>query len=272
MDGHTTGLRGRLACHCMLVETANALVLIDTGFGLNDVRRPRPRNSGFLMALVSPEFREDMTAIRQVESLGFNPADVRHIVLTHLDFDHAGGIDDFPQATVHVLRTERREAHAQRTWIDRQRYRPDQWASHAAWQEYDSSAGERWFGFESVRNLAGLPPEIVFVPLTGHTLGHAGVAIDTADGWLLNAGDAYFYHREMDVHSPYCTPGLRLYQWMLEKDRPSRLQNQERLRELKRDHSGRVKVTSSHDVEEFEHLARRSLALPAGLHAIRSPN
>ena len=36
------------------------------------------------------------------------------------------------------------------------------------------------------------------VPLPGHTLGHAGVAIDTPDGWLLNAGDAYFYRHEMD--------------------------------------------------------------------------
>jgi glyoxylase-like metal-dependent hydrolase (beta-lactamase superfamily II) len=24
---------------------------------------------------------------------------VRHIVLTHLDFDHAGGLEDFPEAT-----------------------------------------------------------------------------------------------------------------------------------------------------------------------------
>jgi glyoxylase-like metal-dependent hydrolase (beta-lactamase superfamily II) len=36
----------------------------------------------------------------QVQRLGFDPRDVRHIVLTHLDFDHAGGLDDFPHATV----------------------------------------------------------------------------------------------------------------------------------------------------------------------------
>ena len=28
--------------------------------------------------------------------------DVTDIVLTHLDFDHAGGLDDFPAATVHL--------------------------------------------------------------------------------------------------------------------------------------------------------------------------
>lgn len=49
MDGHTHHLleRGLLACHCILVETANSLVLIDTGFGLKDVANPKGRLSGF---------------------------------------------------------------------------------------------------------------------------------------------------------------------------------------------------------------------------------
>jgi glyoxylase-like metal-dependent hydrolase (beta-lactamase superfamily II) len=59
--------------------------------------------------------------------LGFSPRDVRHIVLTHLDFDHAGGLDDFPWAMVHLLRRERDHALKQRTWLDRQRFRPQQW-------------------------------------------------------------------------------------------------------------------------------------------------
>ncbi|HEY8360392.1 MAG TPA: MBL fold metallo-hydrolase, partial [Ramlibacter sp.] len=93
MDGRTPGVltRGRLCCHCMAIETSEGLVLVDTGFGLRDVRDPRSRLSGFFLALLSPDFREEMTALRQIERLGFTAADVRHIVLTHLDFDHAGG-------------------------------------------------------------------------------------------------------------------------------------------------------------------------------------
>ncbi|MFD0510570.1 MBL fold metallo-hydrolase [Streptomyces aureus] len=30
--------------------------------------------------------------------LGYAVDDVRHIVLTHLDLDHAGGLPDFPRA------------------------------------------------------------------------------------------------------------------------------------------------------------------------------
>lgn len=49
---------------------------------------------------------EDETAIRQVERLGYTADDVRHIILTHLDIDHSGGLSDFPAAQVHVLQAE----------------------------------------------------------------------------------------------------------------------------------------------------------------------
>lgn len=261
MDGHTVGLRGRLTLHCLLLELPDRLVLVDTGFGLNDVADPRGRLSTFFRVLTSPAFREEMTAIRQIERLGFRAEDVRDIVLTHLDFDHAGGLDDFPHATVHLLATEEKTAVAQKTWMDRQRYRPQQWSTRANWVGY-RSAGEPWFGFDTVRGLKGLPPEILFVPLRGHSLGHAGIAIDGDAGWLLYAGDAYFHHGEMHLDHPHCTPGLRFYQWMLEKDRPARLDNQERLRELKRTQGAAVTVFSAHDVREFERITGRSIEVP----------
>src|SRR5687767_12726005 len=68
MDGRTATIlqRGHLACHCLLIETADSLVLVDTGFGLRDVADPPSRLSRFFLALVRPEFREEMTAIRQI--------------------------------------------------------------------------------------------------------------------------------------------------------------------------------------------------------------
>ncbi|HLM75875.1 MAG TPA: hypothetical protein VK459_24360, partial [Polyangiaceae bacterium] len=80
MDGFSSGsLRGRLACHCLLVEAGSQLVLIDTGFGLRDVADPFGRLSKFFLALVRPELREEMTAYRQIQRLGYDPRDVRHI-------------------------------------------------------------------------------------------------------------------------------------------------------------------------------------------------
>ena len=263
MDGRSSGLRGKLACRCVLVEHDRGLVLIDTGFGLRDVAAPASRLSGFFLRLLDPAFREELTAVRQIEALGFSARDVRHIVLTHLDFDHAGGLDDFPEATVHLLGDEVDNAQRQAGWLDRQRFRPQQWSSIARWSTYGVAAGERWFGFEAVRDLVGVPHEILMVPLRGHTLGHCGVAIRDASEWLLLAGDAYFDHDELDLRNPRCTPGLRFYQWMMEKDRKRRLLNQKRLRDLRRDPSVPVEIMCSHDVVEFERLAGRPHDVPA---------
>ena len=105
--------------------------------------------------------------------------------------------------------------------------------------------------------------DLALVPLTGHTLGHAGVAIRTEGRWLLQAGDAYFHHREMDPVRPWCTPGLRFYQTMMEKDRRQRLGNQARLRTLAEAHGQEVQVCCSHDPVEFERITGRSLLQPA---------
>jgi glyoxylase-like metal-dependent hydrolase (beta-lactamase superfamily II) len=256
MDGRSgAALRARLTCHCLLVETRDALVLVDTGFGTRDVADPPGRLSKFFLFLLRPEFREELTAVRQIERLGYDPRDVRHIVLTHLDFDHAGGLDDFPEATVHLMAAEKSYAEQRPTMLDRMRYRPQQWGTRANWLGYGGRGGDNWMGFADVCALHGLPPEILLVPLVGHTFGHAGVAVKRREGWLLQAGDAYFYHAEMDPLRPRCTPGLRFYQWMMEKDRRSRLANQSRLRELVSTSPG-VQVICGHDPYEFEELAR----------------
>ncbi|MEW6058431.1 MAG: MBL fold metallo-hydrolase [Bdellovibrionota bacterium] len=265
MDGRTESIvrRGHLACHCLLVETNSELILIDTGLGLRDVANPKGRLSKFFLTLVSPDFRSEMTALRQVQRLGFDPKDIRHIILTHLDFDHAGGLDDFPHAMVHMLEDERNYAFQQKTWLDRQRFRPRQWSTQKNWRFYDANEGDLWFGFDRVKEIEGISDGIALVPLIGHTFGHAGVAVRAQDKWLLQAGDAYFYGGEMDLGQPRCTLGLRFYQWMMEKDRAFRLWNQRRLRELRRASEREVEVFCAHDVIEFERLAGRSAEIPA---------
>ncbi|MBE9159527.1 MBL fold metallo-hydrolase [Nodosilinea sp. LEGE 06152] len=256
-DGFSRGLTAHLVCHCLLIETDRELVLIDTGFGLQDVEAPYSRLSPFFIHFNNIQFARKYTAVEQIQRLGFSPSDVRHIVLTHLDFDHAGGLEDFPEATVHVMQSEMETARDRRGFIASRRYRPNQWDEVKQWQYY-TAAGEPWFGFEAVRDLAGLPPEILLIPLAGHTHGHAGIAIQTAEGWLLHAGDAYFYRDEMNPSQRRCTPGMRAYQWMMEVDRTARLQNQDRLWQLSCDQPNDVRLFCSHDAVELDAFAQSS--------------
>ena len=255
-DGVSHGFHGHVVCHCLLIETDSAgLVLVDTGYGLTDVHAPIPRLSLIYKAMLNIHFREQETAVRQVEKLGFSPGDVRHIVLTHLDFDHAGGLEDFPNATIHVTAAELEAATTGRSgFVGTRRYRPMQFDEVRSWKSY-SAGGDDWFGFEAVRQLEGLPPEILMIPLRGHSWGHAGVAIQGPQGWLLHAGDAYFYRKEVRRLHRRCSPGFRAYQNLMEVDRASRIENQRRLRLLSLEHASEVQMICAHDVVEFETCA-----------------
>jgi glyoxylase-like metal-dependent hydrolase (beta-lactamase superfamily II) len=242
--------RSHLVCHCLLIETGDGLVLVDTGFGQQAVESPSRWLGRNFATFVSPEPRIEDSAAAQITALGLSPDDVRHIVPTHLDIDHAGGLADFPNAVVHVRAEEHRAATAPKRGLEGTRFRRAQFAHGPQWSTYDES-GESWFGFDAVRELKGLPPEILLVPLAGHTLGHAGVAVDTGNGWLLHAGDAYFFHGQLDPVKPQCPPGLELFQNLMQTKKEPRVANVRRLRELARNHADEVNIFSSHDPVEL---------------------
>ncbi|RDI42770.1 MBL fold metallo-hydrolase [Nocardia mexicana] len=241
-----------LVTHCLLIETGDGLVLIDTGFGLRCVRDPR-RMVGPSRFLVRLALREEETAVRRIEGLGLDPADVRHIVLTHLDSDHTGGLVDFPNASVHVHGPELRAARAPKL-AERTRYRPLHWAHGPRWEVNEVGADKDWFGFPAVRELSGLPPEFVVIPLYGHSRGHVGVAVDTGSGWVLHAGDSFLTRADIDPARPELPRVNRIYPYF-GADLTAQRENRERLRELVRRHGDEVEIFSSHDAGAFARLS-----------------
>src|SRR5262249_62037694 len=107
------------------------------------------------------------TAARQVDRLGFRRDDVRHIILTHLDYDHTGGLSDFPRAEVHVTTAEAGGAMRSLSLWEKMRYRAPQWAHNPKITEHDP-AGDNWQGFAAPEQLDNTAPGIVPIPLPGH--------------------------------------------------------------------------------------------------------
>lgn len=91
--------------YCILVEADHGLTLIDTGIGRMDYPNPS-RLMRIFMKWVGTQVHVEETAAMQTEALRYSISDVRHIVLAHLHLDHAGGLRDFPEAEVHIFRTE----------------------------------------------------------------------------------------------------------------------------------------------------------------------
>lgn len=176
---------------CLLAETNDGLVLVDTGFGVSDYLRPGRLMRLFTAAMRSPHDINE-TAIKQVEQLGYRLTDLRHIVMTHLHLDHAGGLPDFPHAKVHVYQPEYQ--HIQNKHLSWE-YIPTHWAHNPDWVIYQL-AGEAWYDFKAIQ----LPftPEIWLIPLVGHTPGHCGVAIRNNSGWILHGGDAVPFNVSVD--------------------------------------------------------------------------
>lgn len=239
----------KLVCHCFLIESANGLLLVDAGLGVNDLKHPK--KLGPMSRVLGVQANPEDAAINQIKKLGFDPKDVRHIVPTHLDFDHAGGIVDFPQAKIHTLDLEYNMAINAKSITDKQRYKNFLRNQSIDWVVHKPQEGEKWFGFEAVRDIPGLPPEILLIPLFGHTPGHFGVAVQTPEGWVLHVGDAYYDRRSISKtdSSPL---GMKIFERFVHMNYSQAIANQARLQKLVSDHSDEIKVVSSHDVHEFE--------------------
>jgi glyoxylase-like metal-dependent hydrolase (beta-lactamase superfamily II) len=251
--------RANIVCHCLAIEAGEGLVLVDTGFGLEDAQSPR--RLGPFFGLMNATARTETTALKQLEELGFSTGDVRHIVTTHLDPDHTGGLPDFPAAEVHVFAPEL-EAALHPRLDERLRYLDVHWKHEPKWVPHRSDGGDEWFGFESVRILPGVDAELALVPLIGHSRGHTGVAIRTGEGWMLHCGDAYFNHAEIES-PPSCPPMLRFFQNLTAADRGARRSNRDRLRELAGHHGNELTLLCSHDPYELERERARAGASAA---------
>ena len=241
--------------HVFLVDPGDGsgLILVDTGFGMADVANPKHR-LGLSRFFLRPDLDVQHTAVQQLASRGIDPGDVAHIVLTHLDFDHAGGLSDFPNATVHTTAAEHEAAVANLRFSDTTRYRSPQFAHGPRWKLHEGT-GDVWRD-----DLTGheVVPGVTLVPLPGHSRGHAAVAVDAGErGLLVHAGDAAYdasWFADVSVTGAplEVEPATRRSEQLIPADRKLMARNRARLRVLNQ-HAD-VTVVNAHDPRMLEGL------------------
>ena len=162
-----------LALRCLLVETRDALVLIETGLGNKEDAKFRDIYG--VDNAASPGSGAPDRLQEAVRLAGFSPEDVAVVVNTHLHFDHAGGNTfrdaegavrlSFPSARYHVQRGEWDWAHRanERTQAS---YLPDNFVPVM-------EAGR----LELVEGAVEIVPGIATLPTPGHCPFHQSVLV-----------------------------------------------------------------------------------------------
>lgn len=242
------GMYAQLVCHCLLLETEQGLVLIDTGFGMQDYLQTETRLGKLIARTSNIQSTMQNTALAHVRRLGFKAQDVRHILVTHLDFDHAGGISDFPQATIHILSSEYNASLNLKKLKHHIRYRSVQFQQHRYWNFIEPTWGEAWFNLQKVQGFKLLQDDLLMIPLLGHTAGHCGFAIRQAEGWLLFCGDAYYQHQQIQARkNPFL---LGQVERLFAENNHQRLQTLAELRELSHTQP-QIDLIFSHDPHDL---------------------
>jgi N-acyl homoserine lactone hydrolase len=181
-----------------LVEhPAAGAILIDTGLHPSVAVDPK-KNLGLLGARLLGGLRMDpgQAVAAQLRTRGIEHADVRLVVMTHLHFDHASGISEFPEATFVLSKQEWEAATQPRGWAHG--YRRQQFDHAFDYRLLDFDAPEidsyETFG-RSIDLLGDGSIRLVFTP--GHTNGHLAVVLRLRGREALVAGDAIYTRRTL---------------------------------------------------------------------------
>ena len=154
-----------------VIEGGETPVVVDTGA---DLDRALPHHR------IRMEQTDDERPDVAVRSLGIDPAEVGHVVNTHLHWDHCSNNHLFPNARIHIQRRELDFARAPVVWFRRQFESVPE--VQAAWRRAEDR-------IDPVDGDVELAPGISLVALPGHTPGSQGVLVDTGSHRYLIAGD-----------------------------------------------------------------------------------
>ncbi|WP_051966166.1 N-acyl homoserine lactonase family protein [Kitasatospora mediocidica] len=166
-----------------VIRGDDRVIVVDTGFAA-DVGDRRGRRQ-----LHSP--------LDGLRDLGIDPAQVADVLLTHMHWDHAGNLDGFPSARIHLQEAElgfctgRAMRHA---------------ATSRPFEPLDvKTAVQKLFDgrLQLHRGPAEIAPGVEVHPAVGHTPGLQVVRVHTRRGWVVLASDSSHLWANIRRRSPF---------------------------------------------------------------------
>ncbi len=129
--------------------------------------------------------------------LGIDAARVEDVVVTHLHYDHAGTLDDFPAARFHVNDLEL--AYTTGRHMCHEPFRHAYSAEHVCTLVRRVFEGRVAFhdGDDEVA------PGVTVHHIGGHTMGLQSVRVSTRRGWVVLASDACHFYENMERTAPF---------------------------------------------------------------------
>jgi N-acyl homoserine lactone hydrolase len=178
-----------LPIYFWLIEHPEGLIAVDTGETAR-VSEPGyfPRWHPYFRFAVREWVREEQEAGPALRRLGFDPADVRWVVMTHLHTDHAGGLGHFPNSEILVSSVELEKASG--TLGKLRGFLPHRWPQWFRPREIEFSHAP--FGPFPQSQALTEAGDVHLVPTPGHTAGHVSVAVEEGDLIVFLAGDSSY--------------------------------------------------------------------------------
>ena len=183
----------------VITHPREGLTVFDTGLNPKAGDPSSGYLGGLQRGLSQPSTAAGQDLPSQMRAIGFDPADVKRVILSHMHFDHTGTVESFPNAKVIVARSEREGLSEVPLYRDYSV--PADFDDVRDWEEVDFDTAGPVGTFSRHRDLFG-DSSALLIDLSGHTEGSLGLLVRTVSGPILLVGDAAFVEESWRFASP----------------------------------------------------------------------